>query len=1516
MRSLFDDYQTVSNSGLFDPEFYLASNPDLTALNIDPLLHYMESGARDGRDPHGNFDTAFYIEQCRRLGDVPENPLLHFILVGASRGLQPRRDRAGGDISPETNFLAAIDAATLDPDARFGGRGLALQGWAVAASPIVELAVSLGDGGTCIATYGLPRLDVARTYPAFPRADHSGFAIVLPNIPGTIERDVTVTLKARTATGETHDISLPVTIGEPDVTEIVPDASPPWLRSPSMLLHVDHVSVQDDHVLHIAGWAICHAPIVSVQIFLEDERIGAAEYGRAREDVAASYPDFPNSQASGFLFKAHLGSRGSGVKSVKVEAIALSGISRELIVPITIGIPPVAAQDQPHAKQDAHVHCDVVRLTTGGSVALAGWAVPPVPVDMITVAVDGREIGRAEHGLERPDVGNHFPAVAHARNSGFAFRASLGTRFEGEHLVLLRVTSGGAFTEIPLPVLAIDLPEHNTPAPILPLSNEASLKLCVDVPTVIDGAVSMPIRNRLEISGWALAREGVGSIDITLDNDHVLTAHHGIRRIDVQSAFPDWADALASGFTATLPHRMLPKGRHRIGVALRDKAGASTAVEFFVEIEEPPESSGPWSLRRKLPQSEIDLAVHSLNSCAWHPRFALILPVHENDEPNDVRRTVDSVRAQAYRDWTVVLVPQHASATAKRLCRKLTETDEPRRLRTLTRASERRLASLFADDRAHPEGDFLSVLRAGDELSCDALLEVAVATATRRDADFVYGDDRRLNPATGTVDAYFKPQWSPDLLLSTNYVGRLWCARADLVARLETTIGDWQRDGDYDVVLRATELATAVLHVPTVLCQHAQQPPDDAAREIAALKRALDRRSIGGRIEAGRVAATYRLRRDVRTRGLVSIIIPTCAAGGLIQTCIETLRNLTTYRNFEIICIENIPPDQKRWKRWVRANADTVIETKEKFNWSRFNNIAAAKAKGEFLLFLNDDVEIIDPGWLDALLEHAERMEVGVVGPQLLYPDRRVQHAGMFLAHMGKARHAFRYAREDDPGYFGLALTQRNVIAVTGACLMTRRTTFDAIGGFDEAYNVVNNDLDFCLKAWRRGLVTLYTPHATLIHHEQISRSGMADEYDAAAFETIWRNVFVLGDPYFHPRLSKDRDDFSPEWEPTVAYCANHPAMAPDDVRTILVVKLDHIGDCIVAMPAIRRLKRHFPAARIAVLSSKASAAVWSMEPAVEQVIEFEFFHARSQLGQVALDESDLIALRTRLTPLGFDLAIDLRKHPETRHVLQYSGARLLAGFDHRGQFPWLDFALEWSGDQSYVRKRQHTASDLVNLADAVAAACEGQRRPIAAMPPALRSLPPGEHCELFARPIICVHASAGNDMKQWPTEYFAALIDLLVEDGNVNVALVGGNDDRPIADEVVGQVRCSGAVHSLVGRLKLAELPSFIAGCALFVGNDSGPKHIAAGLGIPTVGIHSGVVDAREWGPIGPRAIAIERDMTCSPCYLTKLGDCRRELACLRQLSPGDVFRACKRLVDVASLRNSDHNRDRRVDR
>jgi ADP-heptose:LPS heptosyltransferase len=312
-----------------------------------------------------------------------------------------------------------------------------------------------------------------------------------------------------------------------------------------------------------------------------------------------------------------------------------------------------------------------------------------------------------------------------------------------------------------------------------------------------------------------------------------------------------------------------------------------------------------------------------------------------------------------------------------------------------------------------------------------------------------------------------------------------------------------------------------------------------------------------------------------------------------------------------------------------------------------------------------------------------------------------------------------------------------------------------------------------------------------------------------------------------------------------------------------------------------------------------------ALEPAIDEFIELDYFHAKSVLGRRDIGPEESDSLRSRLQAQHFDVAIDLRMHPDTRQILQYSGAELLAGFDHAGRFPWLDVALEWEGDQSLTPKRGNIVDRLGQLVEAVAIACDPDRSGVRSVDhiharsalsalPSIAALPPG----FLFEPLVCVHPAVGNAVRQWPAEHFGALIDLLIEEHGVHVVLIGGQDELPVADAVLRTVKHRSAVVSLLGSLQLAELPLLLQVAKLFVGNNSGPQHLAAALGTPTVGIHSGVVDATEWGPFGPRAVAVRRKTVCSPCYVATVAQCHRQMACLRKLRPADVYAVCRGML------------------
>ena len=559
--------------------------------------------------------------------------------------------------------------------------------------------------------------------------------------------------------------------------------------------------------------------------------------------------------------------------------------------------------------------------------------------------------------------------------------------------------------------------------------------------------------------------------------------------------------------------------------------------------------------------------------------------------------------------------------------------------------------------------------------------------------------------------------------------------------------------------MRCTEQAHQIERLARLICQRGHALLDDEAQERKALAGVNERRRLGADLLPGRVDRTWRLRPRSSGSARVSIIIPTRAARGLIKTCIETLRGRTTYPSFEIVCIDNIPDTEPDWKSWLQENADRVVHIPGQFNWSRFNNTAARQADGDYLLFLNDDIEIIQDDWLDSMMEMATRPEVGIVGPQLLFPNRTVQHAGVYLKGyiQGGGRHAFEMLEHDHPGYFGLALTQRNVIAVTGACMLVRRDRFDAVGGFDEAHDVINNDLDYCLRAHESGQRIVYTPHATLIHHEKASRGNLGEVFDAPRFFERWKHRFALGDPYLNPRLSLDfgnrdyqPDDYRPDAEPVEEIFVGHPLFDRDRIRRVLAVKLDHIGDFLTALPAIRRLKGVFPMAELHVLASPGVRSIAALEPAIDGFIDFQFFHARSELGPKDLTEDDFRTLEQRLAPYGFDLAVDLRVHTDTRKVMLSVPARLRAGYDHFGAFPFLDITLEWEKDAPLQRRRVHMSDLLLNLVETIATLSN----PARGMPP----LPVGDPAEVIARlPATARRLFAGQWWRctrasAWPT--------------------------------------------------------------------------------------------------------------------------------------------------------------------
>ncbi len=1383
---------------------------------------------------------------------------------------------------------------------------LTLCGWAASLRPLHGIELKLGEVVLPAPETGLPRHDVAEVFPAYLNAAGSGFRLetrVRPDDAAGREAVLVVT----DIEGEIRTLSRKLTI----------KAGPPRSAMASMapmLARIEDALVSERGILRVRGWAVCLVDIEDVKIFLDDKPLGSAEKFLRRDDVGEAHPTYPNAGQSGFLLQLELPDEDLSAAVVRAVVTAPGGVRRELTAPLAIA---------PYIRRGGHdetmrVFCDTVTMTQDGDIAGLGWAVCANGIAAIRIEVDGEAVGEAEIGIDRPDVGNNFPNIPSARRAGFRFDLKTGRTWQGERLVrIIACGTQGEERAILQPALAGAASGAGSKP--LPGGQTEHLKFYLDVPAVQGAHAIEPVRGFMLLNGWAFARTGIAGIEVFVDGQSQGQAFGGIRREDIQAAFPEW-DALLSGFAMLVPPQVMKRGSHSVRLVVRDNDGHCEEVAFTVDAEAAPEGPGPWQLRQKMKQADVDFLHSLLAAATCRPHWSLLVPMPatQAEDIAALRETLESLSDQAYQDWQITIaLPESdgesgASAEAG-LRAALAGLDHlAPRIAIVHMSADQPLTCLVA------EGGMFALLTPGDRLGEDALLEMTVESAVRGRSAFLYSDERRIDPADGEFKAFFKPDWSPDLLLSTNYIGRLWAANAALLARADLRFGDLLEHGEYDAVLRLTEQSSAIVHVQKVLCARSRRPRGDgpqenAQSERAALARAAARRGLRADVEPGCLPGTWRLKYSVQAheqaRSLVSIIMPSIASRGLIKTTIESIRAHTTWPAYEIIVLDNIhgttDPEKLAWKEWMWQNADRVVEIDEPFNWSRFNNIGAATALGDFLLFLNDDMEVHDGDWLHGLMEHAQRPEIGVAGPQLLYPDGRVQHAGIFLSR-SVGRHAFRFYPHDAPGPFGLALTQRNTISVTGACMLMRRSVFQAMGGFDEAHPIINNDLDFSLRLQRAGLRVLYTPHVTLTHHEMVSRASMKDVYNSAHFDAAWKDLFLHGDPYFHPMLTSDYDDYLTEPEPLRQFQVGHPVIARDNVRRILAVKVDHIGDFIAAFPAFRRIKAQFPNAELCVLAAKASLSLAPLEPAIDRVIEFNFFHARSEEGRLTVSEDALLELQARLAPMRFDIALDLRRQSDTRQILQYTGARWLAGFDQGYTCKWLDIAMEFEGDVSRNFKRSHVTDSLVQFIDVVATACTTDRRIVEAplrtdeARAALAELPAVAPIAeaLFSRPIVCVHTGAGAANKQWPAESFAGLIDLLVGLEGVNALIIGGPDEAEFAGTVMQAVRRPERMFSLVGKTSLRDLPVVLRACDLYVGNDSGPKHMAAALSVPTIGIHSGSVDAGEWGPMGPFTLTLRRDMTCGPCYIASAADCPRALACLTGISVGDVFRACRRML------------------
>lgn len=515
------------------------------------------------------------------------------------------------------------------------------------------------------------------------------------------------------------------------------------------------------------------------------------------------------------------------------------------------------------------------------------------------------------------------------------------------------------------------------------------------------------------------------------------------------------------------------------------------------------------------------------------PEVAVLMAI-DDPEPLWLRRSLQSVVVQSQPHWrlSLALCGPPSAAIESVLSEELSGLDAARVGRAPTEPGTA-LAEALALALEGAEAPFVLVVGQHDELAPDALALLGQAVAN---APLAYGDEDQIDGVETTWRPALKPDWSPDLLLSTAYLGRPLLASTALVLASggirAVDDGDWE----HDLMLRMTEHADRVEHVAEVLYSRRSQshvvgePPattapraDDGYPGPGAVTRATARRGEVGTVDAGPTPGTWRFRRSPPARTLVSAIVPFRDGAAFLRTCTDSVTATTDDVDLQLVLVDNgsVEPETLSLLERLETRDDvTVVRDDRSFNWAALNNAAVDVARGEVLLFLNNDIEARRPGWLGVLAAQALRPDVAAVGARLLYPGGRVQHSGVVIG-IGAAGHTLVGLPADQPGYLGLAVLTRDCSAVTGACMASRRNVFEEMDGFDEDLGIDTNDIDFCLRARERGYRVVYEPLAELIHYESPSRGKTGTVPDIRRFMLRWDEQIETGDPFLNPHLTR-----------------------------------------------------------------------------------------------------------------------------------------------------------------------------------------------------------------------------------------------------------------------------------------------------------------------------------------------------------------------------------------------------------
>lgn len=573
-----------------------------------------------------------------------------------------------------------------------------------------------------------------------------------------------------------------------------------------------------------------------------------------------------------------------------------------------------------------------------------------------------------------------------------------------------------------------------------------------------------------------------------------------------------------------LPQKLLRKVNKRAAPASPAISERSTAAAKEYQA---------WLEGHRATPQELEMMRIEAGTFRNAPLISILTPVFNTPAPWLIA-AVGSVLAQIYSRWELILIDD-ASDEVETIAALADLAGRDERIRLLRLQTNSGISAASNEGLAAAKGDWIALLDHDDLLEPDALFQTAKLLQANPEADLVYSDEDKLTEE-GFASPLLKPDWSPDFFLSYNYLCHFITVRRSLVTAAGGFRPEFDGAQDYDLLLRVSEKTERIHHIPRVLYhwrRSASSTSDNIRRKPKALeagKRAIEehlqRRGESAHVVIDWRTHAYWVKREVVETQKIAVIIPVRDGIALLQRCIDTLVNKTSYPDYEIVIVNNDSESEEARDYFART-PHRVLSYSGPFNYSAINNFAVEQTDAPWLLFLNNDVEIIESEWLNLMAEHVQRPAVGAVGARLLFPDETVQHGGVVVGVGGVAQHAFRGFPAEDPGVARQLQVIRNYSAVTGACLLTRRAVFEEVGGFDEEkLPVTFNDVDLCLKMRRAGYRIVYTPFAKLYHHESATRRPSPEARESDVMRTRWAEAMAR-DPYYNPNLSRAKADYS-----------------------------------------------------------------------------------------------------------------------------------------------------------------------------------------------------------------------------------------------------------------------------------------------------------------------------------------------------------------------------------------------------